>query len=106
MRKALLTLFVPLTISCGGPLAERATSQGSYGVHVDAPRAGTFVQDPEIDVVGTFTTYDGRGWVWVDQVEAHVEGNRFVARHVPLREGAMQLAISLTDGQGRRTVQH
>jgi pimeloyl-ACP methyl ester carboxylesterase len=86
--------------SCAGKIS--AQPAAPYGVHVDAPLAGTFIRDPEVEVSGTFTTYDGRGWVWVDSVAAHVDGNRFTAHRVPLSEGATQLGISLTDGRGQR----
>ena len=100
MRLALFATVFALS-ACAGRLSSHFGGE-TYGVHVDAPRAGSLVRDPEIDVRGTISTYDHRGWVWVDGVEAHMEENRFIAKHVPLAEGATQLTVSLTDGKGKR----
>jgi hypothetical protein len=67
---------------------------------VEQPRAGALVRAAEVTVTGRVRTYDGRAWVHVDSISARVDGDRFVAEHVPLRED-QALHVDLADGHGR-----
>jgi hypothetical protein len=70
-------------------------------VVVDSPAPGSFVREPEIDVSGRVISSDGRAFIWVDGVEAVVEGAHFVAHRVPVEADRRALRISITDGRGR-----
>jgi len=71
-------------------------------IEIESPIAGSLVREPEVEVRGRFTSYDGRGWVYAEGTEAQVAGHAFIARRVPVREGAMKLSVELSDGQGRK----
>ena len=64
---------------------------------VERPVAGSLQHAAEAEVRGTVHTSDGRGWVWVDGTRAVVAGERWVAHRVPLREGAIELGVEVTD---------
>ena len=67
---------------------------------VEQPVAGSILHGAEVEVRGTVHTRDGRGWVWVDGTQAEVRGGTFVAHRVPLREGAIELGVEVTDSAG------
>jgi hypothetical protein len=67
---------------------------------VEQPQAGALVREAEVTVTGHVRTYDGRAWVHVDSISARVDGDRFVAEHVPVHE-YQALQVDLADGRGR-----
>ena len=69
---------------------------------VERPVAGSLQHAAEAEVRGTVHTSDGRGWVWVDGTRAVVAGERWVAHRVPLREGAIELGVEVTDSAGQK----
>ncbi len=69
-------------------------------VVVEAPAPGQLVRGAEVDVRGRFVTYDGRAWIFADGTRAEIAGDRFVAHHVPLREGPVSIVLALSDGRG------
>jgi pimeloyl-ACP methyl ester carboxylesterase len=68
-------------------------------LEIEAPRPGTFLREPEVEVTGRFRTYDGRAWIWIEDTSAATRGDHFHAR-IPLREGGVEIKVHLTDGRG------
>jgi pimeloyl-ACP methyl ester carboxylesterase len=58
------------------------------------------LREPEVEVTGRFNTYDGRAWIWIEDITAETHGDHFHAR-IPLREGGFEIKVHLTDGRGQ-----
>lgn len=91
-----------------GRFAELTQGMGSIGnvapsleLAVDSPADGASVTGPDVTVSGAFINTTGvETGVIVNGIVATVNGNRFIANHVPLQQGSNSIEIKATDANG------
>lgn len=97
MRKAWAGRFVELTQGKGSV----ANIPASLEIAIDSPLNGATITGPDVNVSGTVINTSGaETGVTVNGIPATVTGNRFIANHVPLIEGANSLEVKATDANG------
>jgi hypothetical protein len=103
---ALFALALP---ACAGPQRtpqhpppSDPTPDQAPELTIESPSKGALVRAQEVEVRGRVKTYDGRAWVYVESTTAEIKDGLFIARHVPLRPGAIEIAVELSDGRGRK----
>ena len=71
---------------------------------ITSPSTGEILSRPDVMVQGTVTNISGfETGVTVNGIGAIVNGDQFVANHVPLQEGGNTIAATATDTQGYTT---
>lgn len=91
-----------------GRFAELTQGKGSVGnvapsleIVVDGPADGATVTGPDLTVSGSFINTTGvETGIIVNGIPATVNGNRFIANHVPLQQGNNSITITATDANG------
>ena len=100
MRKAWAGRFAELTQGKGFI----ANIPASLEIAVDSPENGATITGPDMNVSGTVINTSGaETGVTVNGIPATVTGNRFIANHVPLIEGANSIEVKAIDANGLTT---
>ena len=97
LRKAFAGKFAELTQAKGNI----PNVPASLEIAINSPAIGAAVTGPDVTIQGTIINTSGaETGVTVNGVVATVNGNRFIANHVPITEGSNTITVTATDANG------